>query len=106
MILEKVFEIIFWSLCIFGFFCLIKILCSHLLLKNTNFLKADIVLAVKNDEETIENTLRIIAEEILFTSRGKFFKSLTVIDEGSSDNTMKIVHHLKREYPFLKTKQN
>ena len=79
-------------------------LCSHLLLKNTNFLKADIILTVKNDEDAIENTLRIMAEEILFTSRGKLFNSLTVIDDGSSDDTMKIVHHLKREYPFLKTR--
>ena len=79
-------------------------LCSHLLLKNTNFLKADIILTVKNDEDAIENTLRIMAEEILFTSRGQLFNSLTVIDDGRSDDTMKIVHHLKREYPFLKTR--
>ena len=67
MIFEKILEIAFWSLCVFGFFFFFKMLCSHLLLKNTNFLKADIILTVKNDEDAIENTLRIMAEEILFT---------------------------------------
>ena len=79
-------------------------LCSYLLLKNTNYLKADIVLSVKDNEDEIENTLRIIAEEILFTSRGRLFNSLTVINNGSDDDTMTIVHNLKKEYPFLKTK--
>ena len=104
MILAKTFEIIFWSLCVFGFFCLLKMVCSHLLLKNTKFLKADIILTVNNDAETVENTIRMLAEEILFTSRGKLFNNVTVINNESSDDTMKIVHNLKREYPFLKTK--
>ena len=104
MILAKTFEIIFWSLCVFGFFCLLKMLCSYLILKNTKFLKSDIILTVKNDEEEIENTIRMLAEEILFTSRGKLFNNVTVIHSESSDDTMKIVHNLKREYPFLKIK--
>lgn len=100
----NILEIVFWTFSLFGLFCALKMLCSYLLIRKSK-IKAQIIIKFKNDEDTIENTVRLLAEEIFFTSCGKMFSSLTAIDSGSSDTTRQILLSLQKEYPFLKIEE-
>lgn len=102
MFLESVFTALFWIFSIFGLFSVLRMLCSFYLIKKCRVLKSEIVVKFKNDEETIENTVRLLAEEIFFTSREKMFLSLTAVDMGSGDESANILRRLQKEYPFIK----
>lgn len=97
-----VLEILFWTFSLFGIFCALKMVCDYFLICKSKCLRSEIVIKFKNDEDTIENTVRILAEEIFFSSKDKLFSSLTAIDCGSTDSTRDILLKLKKEYPFLK----
>lgn len=101
MLFLEILKAVFWIFSVFGFFCAIRYGAGYFLIKQGSFKKSEMLLKVENDEDTIEDTIRILAEEIFFTSKEKLFSSLTVVDMGSSDNTIKIASMLKREYPFL-----
>lgn len=102
MFFSELLKILFWTFSVFGLFCALRWLGGYILIKNGSYIKSEIVLRVKNDEDTIENTIRILAEEIFFTAREKLLLGLTIVDTGSEDSTMEIVRLLKKEYPFLK----
>lgn len=102
MLFVEILKILFWVFCLFGLFISIRMLCGYFLLKHGSYMKAETILFLKNDEETIENTIRIMAEEIFFTAREKVVPTLTIVDMGSDDSSTDIVKLLKREYPFLR----
>ncbi len=102
MFLNDFFNILFWSLAIFGFFCIIKMLASYIILKNSSYITSEIVLKVKNDEDTIENTIRTLAEEIFFTSRENLICELVVVDMGCIDETIDIVRAMQNQYRFIR----
>lgn len=102
MLFAEFLKILFWIFCLFGLFVSLRMLCGYFLLKQGNFTKSEIVLFLENNEDTIENTIRIMAEEIFFTSREKLLSSLTIVDLGCSDSGIAIIKALKREYPFLR----
>lgn len=60
------------------------------------------VLKVKNDEDTIEDTIRTLAEEIFFTSKEILVSELIVVDMGCIDETIDIVKALQRQYRFIR----
>lgn len=103
MFFIQVLKILFWVFSLFGLFVALRLLCGYYILKQGKFLKAQMVLFVENDEETIEGTIRVMAEEIFFTAREKVLTTLTVVDMGCSDSSMDIAKILMREYPFLRT---
>ena len=102
MFWQSFFAALFWIFSIFGIFCAVRTLCGIYLIKESKILKSDIVVKFKNNEDTIENTVRLWAEEIFFTSREKMFLSLTAVDMGSSDESAVILKRLQKEYPFIK----
>lgn len=102
MFLSEFFRILFWIFALFGLFCALKMLCGYIILKNDKYLKTELVLKVKNDEETIENTVRILAEEIFFTAREKIVINLVIVDMGCDDSTMEIAKILQKEYSFIR----
>lgn len=62
--------------------------------------KIKMILLVKNQEETIEGTIRsVYAENML--PRLMSGKPLTVVDMDSEDRTVDILFKLKRDYDFF-----
>ncbi len=55
-----------------------------------------ILIPAFNEEKTIESTIKSV-----FESDYKFLKEVIVINDGSSDNTLKIAKSLQKKYPKL-----
>lgn len=98
--MEFIFNIIFWTLAIYGFVEIIKNIIY--IGKYTKFTSNGIylIIATKNQEEQIEGFLRSIVFKILY-GKEDLLKNIMVVDLDSKDNTKEIVKKLEEEYECL-----
>ena len=94
--METVISIIIWTLAIYGLFEIIKntiYICTY---TNLNSKGTYLMVAVKNQEESIECYLRNLLFRIIYGKEE--VKDILVVDLNSKDNTKKIVEKLEKEY--------
>ena len=99
--LDFVLHVIFWTLALYGFFELIK---NIIYLYTYTNLKSEgiyIIIAVKNQEDKIEGFMRSFLFKILY-GKEDYLKNVIVTDLNSSDDTMKILEKLSKDYDGIK----
>ena len=92
---------IVWTLALYGLFEIIKTIIY--IFSYTN-LKSDgiyMIIAVKNQEGKVEGFLRSIIFRFLY-GKEEYIKDIIVTDLDSSDNTMKILEKLQKDYDCIK----
>ena len=92
---------IFWILALYGLFEIIKNIIYIFTYTN---LKADgiyIIIATKNQENKIEGFLRTLLFRIMY-GKEEYVKDVIVTDLGSTDDTMKILNKLGKDYDEIK----
>ena len=90
-----------WILALYGLFEIIRTIIN--LYTYTN-LKSDgiyLIVAVKNQENKIEVFMRSLLFRFLYGSED-YLSNIIVTDLNSTDNTKKILHHLEKDYDFIK----
>ncbi|MGE4284668.1 MAG: glycosyltransferase [Clostridia bacterium] len=72
-------------------------------LHNFDFKKDDIyiIISVKNQQDTIEGIIRSVVWKSLNNTRGGSIPYILVVDMGSTDDTVKILDKLCKEYDFI-----
>ena len=92
---------IFWTLALYGLFEIIKniiYICTYTKLKSDGIY---MIVATKNQEETIEGFLRNILFRLIY-GKEESVKDIIVTDLDSNDDTVKIVDRLGKEYECIK----
>ncbi|MBR3697618.1 MAG: hypothetical protein IKM97_05105 [Clostridia bacterium] len=84
------FEILFWSFCIYGILSLAKDIYEAKTYKKI-FNRINLILTVKDVEDGIENYIR----ELNFGKN--FYNNLVVIDLDSKDRTREILHEIQKD---------
>ncbi len=92
---------ILWTLAIYGFVEIIKTIIG---VNTYNFKNSDgiyLALAVKNQEENIENFLRSLIFKILYGKENEV-KEIRVIDLNSEDGTLQILKKMENDNELVK----
>ena len=92
---------IIWTLAIYGFIEIIRLVCK---LNTYNIKESDgiyLAIAVKNQENTIENFLRSLIFKILYGKENEV-KEIRVIDLNSNDGTMQILKKMEEDNELVK----
>lgn len=92
---------ILWTLALYGLFEIIKniiYICTYTNLKSDGIY---IIIAAKNQENKIEGFLRTILFRIMY-GKEDCVKDLIVTDLDSTDDTMKILNKLSKDYDEIK----
>lgn len=99
--LEFIINGIFWVLALYGLFELIKNIIYIFTYTN---LKSDgiyLIIATKNQENKIEGFLRTMLFRIMY-GKEECVKDVIIADLDSTDDTMKILSKLSKEYNGVK----
>ena len=94
--METFISVIIWTLAIYGLFEIIKNIIYICTYTNLNSKGTYLVVAVKNQEESIECYLRNLLFRIIYGKEE--VKNILVVDLNSKDNTKRIVEKLEKEY--------
>ncbi len=97
-----VFQIIVWTLAIYGLIEIIINIFNSIALVNKNIKDMYILIAVKNQEDTIEGIIRSIVFKNIYNKNEGLFNNIIIADMGSTDQTLNILKRLTKEYSFLK----
>lgn len=99
--LKIIFESFMYVMALYGFVTVIGNLIDSLS-RRVKMDKASyqLVISVKNQEQTIEGIIRGIFEDELFRNKDSNVK-VVVIDKGSTDETIKILKKLQKDYENL-----
>ena len=92
---------ILWVLALYGLFEIIKniiYICTYTNLKSDGIY---VIIAAKNQENKIEGFLRTILFRIMY-GKEECVKDVIVTDLNSSDDTMKILEKLSKDYDGIK----
>ena len=92
---------ILWILALYGLFEIIKniiYICTYTNLKSDGIY---VIIAAKNQENKIEGFLRTILFRIMY-GKEECVKDVIVTDLNSSDDTMKILEKLSKDYDGIK----
>ena len=92
---------IFWVLALYGLFEIIKniiYICTYTNLKSDGIY---MIIAVKNQENKIEGFLRTLLFRLIY-GKEEFIKDVIVTDLDSTDDTMKILSKLSKDYDCIK----
>ena len=92
---------VFWILALYGLFEIIKniiYICTYTNLKTDGIY---IIIATKNQENKIEGFLRTILFRIMY-GKEDCVKDVIVADLGSTDDTVKILNKLSKDYNEIK----
>lgn len=92
---------ILWTLVLYGLFEIIKniiYICTYTNLKSDGIY---IIIAAKNQENKIEGFLRTILFRIMY-GKEDCVKDVIVTDLDSTDDTMKILNKLSKDYDEIK----
>ncbi|MGE5472833.1 MAG: glycosyltransferase [Ignavibacteriales bacterium] len=96
-----IIQVIIWVLALYGLIeIMIEIYKAVFVLNNVKDMY--ILVAVKNQEESIEGIVRSIVFKNLYDKNEEIFNNIIIADMGSTDNTVKILKKLCNEYEFLK----
>ena len=99
--LDFIISRIFWMLALYGLFEIIKniiYICTYSNLKSDGIY---VIIAAKNQENKIEGFLRTILFRIMY-GKEECVKDVIVTDLNSSDDTMKILEKLSKDYDGIK----
>lgn len=99
--LDFIINGIFWVLALYGLFEIIKniiYICTYINLKSDGIY---VIIAAKNQENKIEGFLRTILFRIMY-GKEECVKDVIVTDLNSSDDTMKILEKLSKDYDGIK----
>ena len=99
--LDFILNGILWTLALYGFFEIIKniiYICTYTNLKSDGIY---IIIAAKNQENKIEGFLRTILFRIMY-GKEDCVKDVIVTDLDSTDDTMKILNKLSKDYDEIK----
>ena len=92
---------IFWTLALYGLFELIKniiYICTYTNLKSDGIY---VIIAAKNQENKIEGFLRTLLFRIMY-GKEECIRDVIVTDLNSTDDTMKTLSKLGKEYDGVK----
>ena len=92
---------VFWILALYGLFELIKnviYICTYTNLKSDGIY---VIIATKNQENRIEGFIRTILFRIMY-GKEDYVKDIIVTDLNSTDDTMKILNKLGKDYDNIK----
>lgn len=92
---------IFWVLALYGLFEIIKniiYICTYTNLKSDGIY---MIIAIKNQENKIEGFLRTILFRLIY-GKEELIKDIIVTDLDSTDDTMKILSKLSKDYDCIK----
>lgn len=99
--LDFILNGIFWVLALYGLFEIIKniiYICTYTNLKSDGIY---VIIAAKNQENKIEGFLRTILFRIMY-GKEECVKDIIVTDLNSTDDTMKILNKLSKDYENIK----
>ena len=99
--LDFILNGIFWVLALYGLFEIIKniiYICTYTNLKSDGIY---VIIAAKNQENKIEGFLRTILFRIMY-GKEDCVKDIIVTDLNSTDDTMKILNKLSKDYENIK----
>ena len=99
--LDFILNGILWTLALYGLFEIIKniiYICTYTNLKSDGIY---IIIAAKNQENKIEGFLRTILFRIMY-GKEEYVKDVIVTDLDSTDDTMKILSKLSKDYDAIK----
>ena len=99
--LDFIFNGIFWVLALYGLFEIIKniiYICTYTNLKSDGIY---IIIATKNQENKIEGFMRSMLFRIMY-GKEECVKDVIVTDLNSTDDTMKILNKLSKDYDNIK----
>ena len=94
--METFISVIIWTLAIYGFFEIVKNIIYICTYTNLNSKGTYLMVAAKNQEESIECFLRNLLFRIIYGKEE--VKNILVVDLNSKDNTKKIIEKLEKEY--------
>ena len=98
---EFILNGIFWVLALYGLFEIIKniiYICTYTNLKSDGIY---VIIAAKNQENKIEGFLRTFLFRVMY-GKEECVKDVIVTDLNSSDDTMKILNKLSKDYDNIK----
>lgn len=95
--LEFIKETIIWIFALYGFIEVIKSIKYAHTYANLKSDKMYFILAVKNQEDKIEGTVRSLLFRILY-GKEDLINNVIIADLNSSDKTLEIAEKLEREY--------
>lgn len=95
-------QIIIWILAIYGLIEIVINLINSVIFVRSNIKDMYILIAVKNQEETIEGIIRSIVFKNIYSKNEGLFNNIIIADMGSTDDTLNILKRLTSEYSFLK----
>lgn len=92
---------IFWVCALYGFIEIIK---NIIYIHSCNNIKTDginMIVTVKNQEDTIEGFLRSLNFRIIY-GKEDCIENIIVLDLNSTDNTKYIIENFSADYPSIK----
>jgi hypothetical protein len=97
-----ILPIIIWILAIYGLIEITIVIFNSISIKKSEINDMYILIAVKNQENSIEGIIRSIILKNIYYKKDELFNNIIVADMGSVDSTMNILLKLSQEYEFLK----
>jgi len=95
-------QIVIWILAIYGLIEISINIFNGIAMVNNNIKDMYILIAVKNQEDTIEGIVRSIVFKNIYYKNEDMFNNILIADMGSTDDTINILRKLSKEYSFLK----
>ena len=99
--LDFIINGIFWVLALYGLFEIIKNIIYICTYTNLNSDGIYVIIAAKNQENKIEGFLRTVLFRIMY-GKEDCVKDIIVTDLNSTDDTMKILNKLSKDYKNIK----
>ncbi len=88
--------------CFFAVFGFIQMLiCIKDFFFTTDASNFTVVVTVKNQQDTVEGTIRAVVWNCLHKLGGKTIPQIIAVDLGSEDDTYEILKELSRQYDFI-----
>lgn len=98
--LDFIFNGIIWVLALYGLIEIIKTIYYIKIYDKIKYNGLYFIIAVKNQEETIEGIMRSILFRILY-GKEEYIEKLIVADMGSTDKTKEIIEKLQKDYKCI-----
>lgn len=96
------FQVAVWILAIYGLIEIVISAFKFIVFMNNNVKDMYILIAVKNQENTIEGIIRSIVFKNIYHRNESLFNNIIIADMGSTDETLNILKKLAGEYSFLR----
>ena len=95
-----IFNVILWSLAIYGFFEIVKILIRTYIHPKISSSGIYLIVAAKNEENKIEGFLRSFLFRLLY-GKEDYIDNIFVVDLNSTDRTPDIMNLLAKDYDCI-----